>query len=158
MKTLLSYACVLLLFVSCGTSRHLSVNDNSDSTRVEVREVYIDRIDTVYVEIPKIVEKVTTKDTVSHLENDFALSEAEIKPDGYLYHTLETKAEKRPIQVITKEIVRDSIVYRDREVYIETPVEVEKPKTWFEKLQSAVFGIIVVGIAIWVGVKMKDII
>lgn len=161
MKTSFSLSiCVasfLLLVTGCGTARHVSVDNSKDSTRVEIRTEYVERLDTVYVEIPKIVEKVTTRDTVSRLENEYARSVAEIQAGGYLYHTLETKAEKRPVTVIAKESVRDSIVYRDKEVYIETPVEVEKPKTWFQNLQSIVFWVVVVLVLVWLALKLRKL-
>lgn len=160
MKPLLSFSIsvvsFLLLLTGCGTARHAaSVDNRTDSTRIEIRTQYIEHVDTVYVEIPKIVEKVTTRDTLSRLENDYALSVAEIRTGGYLYHTLETKPEKRPVAVVESETVRDSIVYRDKEVYIEQPVEIVKPRSTFEKVEIWGFWILIGIIALYIFIKIK---
>ncbi|MBO6248010.1 MAG: hypothetical protein J6N54_04265 [Bacteroidales bacterium] len=86
--------------------------------------------DTAYVELPVIVERVATLDTTSTLENTYAKSEA-IVAAGVLHHSLETKPVSVPVKIETKEVVRDSIIFRDR---IETQtVEVEKKLTAWQR-------------------------
>lgn len=119
----LLYICIALIcFCGCGSIRK-SLPATQDSTRVEVRTVVETVHDTAYVELPVIIERNTTKDTCSMLENPYAKSEASIT-DGYLTHSLQTKPAKQPVKVETKIVYRDSVVYRDR-VKIET-IEVEK--------------------------------
>ncbi len=69
-----------LILAACGTARPVL---ESDSTRVEVKTVVEKIIDTAYVELPVIVEKVATLDTASILENKYAKSEV-IVPGGVL--------------------------------------------------------------------------
>lgn len=89
---------LLSLAVSCSP-RTLPPAEHRDSIRVEYRE----RIDTVLVEleIQREVERVIVRDSVSRLENSFAVSEASIDTLGYLHHSLETKAQTiaRPVYV-----------------------------------------------------------
>ena len=120
---------LLLAASSCGTVRTLPVQD---STRVEVRVKEKIVRDTTWVELPVIIEKRTTLDTASILENKYAKSEAVVS-GGVLVHSLATKPVREPVTVQTKEIVRDSIVYRDR-VQTQT-VEVEKKLTAWQRFQ-----------------------
>lgn len=98
--------------VSCGS---VNKSVSSDNTRVEVRTETVLLKDTVYVELPIIVEKVQTLDTVSMLENRFAKSEAAVS-GGVLSHSLETKPVKEPVTVEKQIVYRDSLVYVDRVV------------------------------------------
>lgn len=125
------YLSLLLLLAAsaCGTVRTLPVQD---STRVEVRYETKTFHDTAYVELPVIVEKVATLDTASVLENKYAKSAASVS-GGVLTHSLSTKPVREPVAVETKELVRDSIVYRDR-IQTQT-VEVEKKLSWWQTLQ-----------------------
>ena len=71
-------------------------------------------------------------DTISSLENRYAKSQARVS-GGILTHSLETKPVREPVAVDAKEIVRDSIVYRDR---IETRVvEVEKSLSGWQRFR-----------------------
>ena len=86
-----------VLLTSCGSSRHAATSvETHDSTKVEVRTERIEHIDTVYIELPRQVERIVTQDTTSRLENDYAVSEARVEA-GMLHHTLETKAAKVPV-------------------------------------------------------------
>ena len=55
------------LCVACATSRQAAP---SEKIIVETRIETVYQKDTVFLEVPKIVEKVVTKDTTSVLEND----------------------------------------------------------------------------------------
>lgn len=134
----LLYICIALTCLSgCGSIRK-SLPSTRDSTRVEVRTVVETIHDTAYFELPVIIERNTTKDTCSMLENPYAKSEASIT-DGYLKHSLQTKPVKQPVKVETKIVYRDSIVFRDR-VKIET-VEVEKRLTQWQAFKMKTGGI-----------------
>ena len=104
MKACFLPAAVLLLS-ACSAVRTLPVQD---STRVEIRTETRIKHDTAWVELPVIIEKRTTLDTASTLENAYAKSEARVAA-GILHHSLETKAASVPVRVETKEVVRDSI-------------------------------------------------
>ena len=112
-----------------------------DSIRTEVR--YIEKIvkDTVEVEIPAQSVHIETPDPTSHLENDYAMSDASvIWRDGtmFLMHNLSNKPKKVPVEVEHKETQRDSIQYRDRDHYHTIDHEVIKEVnvlTWWQKTQ-----------------------
>ena len=110
-----------LLCVACASARQLTPSENS---RVEIRTETIFQKDTVYLELPVIVEKIQTLDTISVLENRYAKSEA-IVTDGGLVHSLATKPVKEPVEVETKVVYRDSLVYVDK--IVKESVEVVKP-------------------------------
>ncbi len=105
-----------------------------DSVRVEVHERVVH--DTVSFEVPVIIEKNVTRDTVSHLENDWAQSDAELK-DGFLWHTLETKGQTVYIPVTT--IVHDTLMVEKEAVETIKEVEVEKPLSWWQRLKIGAF-------------------
>lgn len=144
------YITILLiaLCVSCGPARHVSV---SDSARVEVREVTRYIKDTVYLELPVITERIVTRDTMSRLENDYAVSEASVS-GGYLSHSLATKPARTPVETEAREVVRDSLVFRDR--LVEVPVEVEKPLSRWQRTLLALGRVMLAMLcaaALWLG-------
>ncbi len=125
----LPLAAILAAVSSCGVSRQCAISPK-DSVRVEVRTLKETVHDTAYIELPRIVERVTTRDTLSTLENDYARSEAQIS-DGFLHHSLETKPAKHPVQIQKEIVYRDSVIFRDR---IQT-VEVEKALTGWQSFK-----------------------
>lgn len=134
MKTsaLLTFALVLS---ACGATRPVL---DRDSTRVEVKVIEKIVRDTAWVELPVIIEKRTTLDTASVLENKYAKSEASLS-GGVLHHSLETKPVREPVPVEYKEIVKDSLVCRDR-VVTET-VEIEKNLSAWQLLKIKTGGL-----------------
>ena len=131
-----------LLLTACGVARPVLESDN---TKVEVKVVEKIVKDTAWFELPVIVEKVATLDTVSVLENKYSKSEA-VVTGGVLHHSLQTKPVREPVSVESKETVRDSIVYRDR---IQTKtVEVEKKLTWWQSLKMKTGGITLLAIVL----------
>ena len=127
----------LLLLVGCCPCRNLSSSDSQirlDSTNTEYRERIILVPDTVFVEIPKQTAERTTADSTSHLENDYALSDARINTDGSLYHTLATKPQAKPVPTEQQIVYRDSVVYKNR-IVTQTKTEFrEKNVPWYMKL------------------------
>lgn len=123
MKRLLMLLLAPAIFTGCLTTKNAERKETAETTNsnVEVRYEKVFVHDTAYIEIPAQTAERTTQDSISHLENDFAVSEVEVKADGILFHSLKTKPQKMPVQV-DKEIERkDSIVYVNR--YVEVPVE-----------------------------------
>ena len=125
-SALLAFA---LLLAACGTARPVL---ESDSTRVEVKTVVERVVDTAYVELPVIVEKVATLDTASVLENKYAKSEA-IVSGGVLTHSLATKPVREPVKVEKEIVYRDSLVYRDR--IVKEDIYIEKDLTFWQKFR-----------------------
>ena len=123
-----------LLCVACGSIKQVTPTERV-VTETRIETVY--QTDTVLLEIPKIVEKVVTKDTVSVLENDYAKSQAVVS-DGLLAHSLETKPAQKPVEVQTKIVYRDSVIVKDN-VIIQT-VEVEKELTGWQSFKMKMCG------------------
>lgn len=126
---LLSAVCV-----ACATSRQAAP---SEKILVETRIETVYKTDTVYLEVPKIVEKIVTADTISVLENEYAKSEASVS-EGLLAHSLETKPVKQPVEVQTQVVYRDSVIVKDN-VIVQT-VEVEKELTGWQSFKMAMGG------------------
>lgn len=123
----------------CCPCRHLAAS-SLDSVRVEVRERIVHVPDTVLVEVPVEIVRQTVRDTTSHLETSYAVSDARINSDGSLTHSLENKAGDRPVEVETKIVCRDSIVWRDRAV--REVVEVERELTSWQKFRLQGFWVL----------------
>lgn len=91
--TLLAFVLLAILgqlFVGCSP-RITPPAEIRDSVRVEIRERPVH--DTAYVDVPLIKEVNVTRDTSSHLENEYAMSDASIS-NGTLRHSLETRPHK----------------------------------------------------------------
>lgn len=137
--------CALLSSCSCHKNM-ISEHKERDSVRVEVRTETVYVTDTTYIEIPAQTAERTTADSVSHLENDYATSDARINVDGTLTHTLATKPQSKPVEFQKPVEHRDSIVYRDK-VVTKTDVqikEVERNLSWWE--QTRIYGCYVLAI------------
>ena len=135
---------IALLLTACGTPQKLTTTQQ-DSTRIEIRETVIYVPDTVFVEIPAQTAERTTQDSTSHLENDYALSDARINPDGSLYHDLKTKPQEKPVPIEKPVERKDSIIYRTQYIDREVTVEVERELSWWEKTQIYGFwGLVVI--------------
>ena len=120
--------------MACGSIKQVTPTERV-VTETRIETVY--QTDTVLLEIPKIVEKVVTKDTVSVLENDYAKSQAVVS-DGMLAHSLETKPVQKPVEVQTKIVYRDSVIVKDN-VIVQT-VEVEKELTGWQTFKMKTGG------------------
>lgn len=128
------------LMWGCCPCRNLTTEtDSQDSTHVKVITKTILVPDTVFVEIPAQTAERTTRDSTSHLENEYAASDARINPDGSLFHDLRTKPQKKPVATDKKIEQRDSIVYRNKLVRVTKTVSVPRDLTKFQKTQIAGF-------------------
>ena len=123
-----------LLCVACGSIKQVTPTERVvTETRIET----VFKTDTVFLEVPKIVERVVTKDTLSVLENEFAKSAASVS-DGLLAHSLETKPVQKPVEIQTKIVYRDSVIVQDRVV---TEIqEVEKELTGWQTFKMKMGG------------------
>ena len=122
----------VIILVSC--SKRFYPASVQDSIKVETRTEYIEKLrdTTIYVPVPAEAEKIVTQDTTSHLENSIAYSDATVS-GGLLYHSLINKHVSLPAQIQVKEVevVKDSIVYRDK---TETIIQKVNELTWWQKL------------------------
>lgn len=116
--------------MSCATPRVIT----QENVRVIEHTEYVP-IEIELPPVPEIKEHIFTRDTSSHLENEYAFSEAIIHRDGTLEHSLSTKAQKRTETVKVPMIQRDSIVYQTEVV----EKLVEKKLNWWQKFRQEGF-------------------
>lgn len=110
-------------------------------TQVEYRDRVVH--DTATVEVPVDVEKIVTRDTLSHLENNWAKSDAMVS-DGFLHHSLESKP--RIIQVPVEVHVTDT-VWKEQEIK-EVEKLVEKELTWWQRFRMEAFPWLLLAVAV----------
>lgn len=121
---------MLTLMAACQSPKRLMTTEPPvlNDTLIE-NTIIVERwrIDTLLVEvpIPAQSEKIITFDGSSHLETDFALSDAWVNPDGSLGHWLRNKLTSYGAQVSVP--VKDTQSAKIREVVREIPVEVPTP-------------------------------
>lgn len=141
----LSAVLVSMLFIvsGCCTQRRVveqntTVIQQKDSANTEVRvEKVIEYLtDTVYIKIPAQMAERTTQDSTSHLENDYATSDARINQDGTLYHDLKTKPQEiasefqKPVE--RNDSVRTEYKTKTKYITLTEKKEVEKELTWWQ--------------------------
>lgn len=133
MKHLIILLIPLLGLLSCRSNKQLVIPPERVVTQIErMTEV---RWDTAYIEVPAQSAEVVIQDSVSHLETDFATSDARINPDGTLYHNLKNKPQERPAVVPTTVQRIDSIVERE----VPVPVYIDKPPNKVDKFKIGAF-------------------
>ena len=121
-KTLALLLCTLLL-AGCRSHKEAAPQiptvplQNTTDTKI----IHTETIDTVFIEIPTQSAERTTPEGFSHLETDYAESDAQINADGTLSHNLKNKPQPKPVPVKNSA----DTIYIDR--IIEKPVPVEVP-------------------------------
>ena len=132
---------LLLLLVACSSAKQVTPREQ---TTVEIRTETVYVPDTVYIERPQIVSRVETLDTVSVLENRYAVSEASVA-GSVLKHSLEVKPIKEPVAIQKEIIYRDSIVLQQVDVdhYINVPAELTAWQSFKIKLGGYAFALII---------------
>ena len=147
------FIATVMLFSSCRTGRQVVVVEGKDSIRIEERGREIKVTDTLFVEVPMQKESTTVRDSMSHLENDYAISDARIMADGSLYHSLETKPRT---DTLTQELsvqAKDSIIYREKVVPKIVPVE--KGLSDWQKIQIRGFWIFLILTSVYIIIRKK---
>lgn len=142
------------LLSGCSTKKVVQKERSDEKVRIEYREIW--HTDTVTVPLPGERIEVIRTDS-SHLETALSVSKASIRPDGTLYHTLENKPFSPRIEVKWKDriILRDSIVYRDKEI----PYPVEKELNRWQKFRMNIGGyalLALAGIGVYYAVKLLN--
>lgn len=125
-------ACLLITLISGCKTRYITKDVTVIETHDSVHYVH----DTLFYEVPGQYAQVMTKDSVSVLENDFAVSKVEISKDGTLSHKLATKPQSVAVPFEKPVETRTQVVYKDREV----PVEVERKLTRWERFKLGAGG------------------
>ena len=135
--TLLAFVLLAILgqlFVGCSP-RITPPAEIRDSVRVEIRERPVH--DTAYVDVPLIKEVNVTRDTSSHLENEYAMSDASIS-NGTLRHSLETRPHKIAAPVTL--IVHDTLTVEKKAETIIKEVNVLSKWQGFQIILGRVLG------------------
>ena len=141
----LSAVLVSMLFIvsGCCTQRRVVEQNttvikqkDSANTEIKVEKVIEYLTDSVYIKIPAQMAERTTQDSASHLENDYATSDARINKDGTLYHDLKTKPQEIASE-FQKPVERNDSIrteYKTKTEYITLidKKEVEKELTWWQ--------------------------
>ena len=124
MKTVHLILSAVILAVLCGCRPHRNQTLVPETVTLQAtmttREVQTQHTDTVYIRIPAQESERETFDSVSVLESDYAVSEAQIRPDGSLRHSLRHKNTPLPVQVT----VTTDTIYKDRVIEKPVPVNV----------------------------------
>jgi hypothetical protein len=141
MKNLILFL-LLFLSVACGTIKQVTPREQN-TVEIRTETVYVP--DTVYIELPRIVEKVQTLDTTSVLENKYAKSAASVSA-GVLTHNLEVKPVREPAIVQKQIVYKDSIIVKEVDIdhYIEVPAELTPWQSFKIKLGGYAFAMIVI--------------
>ncbi len=118
---------LLIIAVLCGCRSHRNQTAVPETvtlqTSMSTREVHTRHTDTVYIRIPAQESERETFDSVSVLESDYAVSEAQIRSDGSLRHSLRHKNTPLPVQVT----VTTDTIYKDHIIEKPVPVKVHVP-------------------------------
>ena len=138
-----NFILLFLLFLSVACSAIKQVTPREQTT-VEIRTETVYVPDTVFIELPRIVERVQTLDTISVLENKYAKSEAQVL-NGVLAHSLETKPAREPAIVQRQIVYKDSVIVKEVDVdhYIEMPAELTAWQSFKIKLGGYAFALII---------------
>lgn len=124
MKTIHIILTAVILSALCGCRSHRNQTPVPETVTLQAtmstREVHTRHTDTVFIRIPAQESERETFDSVSVLESDYAVSEAQIRPDGSLRHSLRHKNTPLPVQVT----VTTDTIYKDRVIEKPVPVKV----------------------------------
>lgn len=128
---------VVLLLSACRSQRDIV----HDVTYVETHDSIHYVHDTLYFDVPAQSAEVVTRDSVSQLENDYAVSVVSLNKDGTLTHKLNTKPQSVPVPFEKPVETKTQTIYKDREVKI--PVPVEKELSAWQKFRLQSFWVLV---------------
>ena len=153
---------IILLMLAFGCKsikKSVSEKENvSDSVRIEYKEKIVKMPVTVYVEVP--VENVAniTKDSTSHLETSFAVSNASmVWIDGvpFLRHDLKNKAQKIEKTDTANVVEKEKIVWKTRRVtYTKSEIR-EKVLPLYQKCLMWIGGISILVFIIIVVIRLR---
>ena len=127
--------------------------EREDSVRIEYRERIVKVPVTVYVEVPVEQKEKMTKDSTSHLETSFAVSDASIIwIDGvaFLRHSLANKAQTIQKNDSVPVVYKDRVEWKTRRVYYKKTEIRERQLAWWQKGLMWVGGIAVAALVIFI--------
>ena len=137
---------LLFLSVACSTIKQVTPREQ---TTLEIRTETVYVPDTVYVQLPAVSQSVETLDTISVLENRYAVSEASVS-GNVLKHSLEVKPVNEPVAIKKEIVYRDSVGLQQVDVdhYIEVPAKLTAWQSFKIKLGGYAFALIIILIVV----------
>lgn len=150
------FALLAVCFFLQGCKAHQIAEERQVATttlqnNTEIRYIHTERIDTVLIQLPAETAERTTKKKESHLETNYAESDAWINEEGDLCHNLRNKTTPAPAPVKTS---KDSVMASkesEKPVPIYVPQEVERQLTTWEKTRLKTWGWIATVLALCAG-------
>ena len=140
--TMYGLIAAILLLGLCGCRTVKKSVDEKESSSDSVRIEYIEKVVkvpvTVYVEVPVEQKEKMTRDSTSHLETGFAVSDASmIWIDGvaFLRHSLANKPQKIGKTDSVSVIEKEKTVWKTRRVTYTKTVTLEKQLTRWERIR-----------------------
>lgn len=121
--------------------------ESSTDTKI----IHTETIDTVFITPPAQSAERTTPEKESHLETDYAESDARINEDGTLTHTLKNKTQPKPVPVKNSNDTIYVDKFIEKPVLVQVPVEVERELTWWQKTRLNTWGWLVTALALCIG-------
>lgn len=155
MKQTVLFILLSAAFLTTGCKTHKTVQEQPPivpiKTNTDTKIVHIETIDTVFIEIPAQSAERTTPGKESHLETDYAESDARINEDGTLTHTLHNKPTKQPVPVknATDTVYVDKVI--EKPVPVEIPKEVERELTSWQKIRLNTWGWLATALVLCIG-------
>lgn len=156
---------IAALFVSCRSSKDAITPEpvvltNTDNVRTErVEKLVIDTVK-VFVEIPAQSASNQTMERTSHLETDFAESDAWLNPDGTLGHNLFNKPQKIASEVQVPHKITESNISKERSKEIPVPypvnVYVEKELSKWQQFRIDAFWYLICALAVSLGWTLRN--
>lgn len=133
MRHYILFFALMLALTCCRSPREIVKEVTVIETKDSIHFVH----DTLYFDVPVQTAQVVTRDSVSVLENDYAVSHVAINKDGTLSHQLSTKSQSVPVPFEKPVETKTQVIYRDREVKVPTPVAA--PLTKWQKFRLSAF-------------------
>lgn len=149
---------IALLLCGCRSKRDVVREVTVIETHDSIHYVH----DTLYFDVPVQTAQIVTHDSVSVLENDWAVSRVAINKDGTLLHKLESKPQSVPVPFEKPVETKTQVIYRNREVKVPMPVEKRLTKWQRTKMKLggwllAVLAAVLLGGAVYGIIKLRKL-
>lgn len=161
MEVILAMILAMAAMMMCGCSQRVVERIEVEYRDSVVKEVRLDTVRVpVYIEVPaQVAEHVTPEDS-SHLENDYAVSEAKVDSNGLLHHRLWTKPQRVETEAEVVVPTTETTVTHSETNTATKVVEVPRDYTWWDRTRFYIaYGAMVLlaagaAVAVW---KLKNL-